>query len=216
MLLSCIFSGCGTNALSQTQPSSSVEKSTLEDISSLNIVEADFPEAYMVEQDNYFDYQPGPECSAFSSAYLLRHYGEEAVGLELYQDFPGKLPDGNGVYPQGIVSFFLDKGYEAEFVSDATVEDLKREIAKGAPVIVFIHGQEPVDNLHNTHYVPIIGYDEAYFYFAESSSGLANCKDEEDVAYNRKTEIETFEKLWVNIDGVWDHPYFSILPPSKE
>lgn len=179
-------------------------------------LEPDFPDSYMIEDNNYFDYQTGLECSAFASAYLLRHYGIEATGLELFKDYPGKLTDGTGVSPQGIETFFYGQGYEAKFICNATVEELKQEVAKGAPVIVFIHTVDPEVNLHYTHYVPVVGYDETYFYFAESLSDLANCKDEENLPYNRKTDIETFKKIWENIEGYWDYPYFSIKPQDGE
>lgn len=169
----------------------------------------DLPESYMVTGENYFDYQPGLECSAFSSAYILRHYGEEADGLTLYETFPGRL-SGGGAMPYGIKQFFKERGYEAEFKSDGTVEILKELLVKGAPVIVFIHVEEPYETTHNTHYIPLIGYDSEYLYFAESLTDYANCKDEKDVPYNRKTEIAKFERLWKNIDGTWDYPYFVI------
>lgn len=223
VLLGCALSGCKTqtspqedNATTETtfaEYSTEIETTSKEQTAATKI---DFPSTYMVENEkNYIDYQSGPDCSAFSSAYLLRHYGVKASGSQLFETFPGKLPDGNGVYPQGIVSFFLDQGYEAEFVCDATVEQLKQELAKGAPVIVFIHGAYPYTSTHNTHYVPIIGYDEMNFYFADSAAGLANCKDD-GLAYNRKTDIETFMKLWANIDSTWDYPYFSIIPPKVQ
>lgn len=166
-------------------------------------------ESYMVTGDNYFDYQPGLECAAFSSAYLLRYYGEEADGLTLYENFPNKLP-GGGVMPNGIKEFFSGRGYQAEFKSDGTVAVLKELLSQGAPVIVFIHVEEPYESTHNTHYIPLIGYDADYFYFAESLIDYANCKDEKDVPYNRKTEIAKFERLWANIDGTYDYPYFVI------
>lgn len=56
----------------------------------------------------------------------------------------------------------------------------------------------------------MVGYDEEYLYFAESIQGLANCENEENPVYNRKTELSKFERLWLNIDGVWDNPYFVI------
>lgn len=171
----------------------------------------DFSETYMVKQENQFAYQPGYECSAFASAYVLRHYGEKADAMELYPNFPNKLANGEGVYPKGIVKFFQDRGYEAEYVEDATVEEIKYEISsKKAPVIAHIHVEEPVETIHATHYVPIVGYDEENFYFAESLAYYANYKEEENLAYNRKTSIAQFEKLWDNIDGAYDQPYFRI------
>lgn len=173
---------------------------------------APVPDTYLITANNYFDYQPGLECAAFSSAYLLRHFGKAANGLELFKDFPGKLPDGNGVYPSGVEQFWDDlEGYSADFNSGGTVDELKELVSTGVPVIVFIHVEEPYTTTHATHYLPLIGYDEQYFYFAESLDYLANCKNEPDLSYNRKTEISKFERLWSNIDGVWDQPYFVIM-----
>lgn len=77
------------------------------------------------------------------------------------------------------------------------------------PVIVFIHVETNADSLHYTHYVPLVGYDENHFYFAESLPYKANYKDQ-NLPYNRKTDIETFKKLWKDIDGTWQKPYFKI------
>ena len=165
----------------------------------------------MITAENQFDYQPGLECSAFASAYVLRHFGEDAWGMELFEDFPGKLSVG-GVLPTGIEQFFREHagGYRAEFRRGGTIEDLKREVSKGVPVIVFIHVEEPYDTPHNTHYLPLIGYNSEYFYFAESLDYMANCKDEVGLRYNRKTEISKFERLWKNIDATWENPYFVV------
>lgn len=173
------------------------------------------PEAYLIASENYFDYQSGMECAAYSSAYLLRHYGSEADGLKLFETFPQKAPDG-GIMPYGIEAFFEKRGYDAEFNHDGTIEALKAEIHKGAPVIVFIHVRVPYTSTHDTHYVPLVGYDSEYFYFAESLAEFANCKDETGLSYNRKTKITDFEQLWKNIDGTWDNPYFSIAKPAPQ
>lgn len=213
LLLATSLFGCGntnmTFSASSDAASSQAEKTEGEPESMV------VPEAYMVEGDNYFDYQPGLECSAFSSAYLLRHYGEEADGLTLYEDFPGRLFEG-GAMPNGIEEFFNGRGYEAQFKSDGTVEVLKELVSRGAPVIVFIHVEEPYETTHNTHYIPLIGYDADYFYFAESLTDYANCKDEKGLAYNRKTEISKFERLWENIDSAWDYPYFEIAEKENK
>lgn len=179
---------------------------TMQDSSS-----ADFPESYMITAKNYFDYQSGLECSAFSSAYILRHYGEEADGVELFKTFPGKVQS-RGAPPQGIVKFFQNRGYEAEYKCDGTVEALKRELSKGVPVIVFIRVDEQTVG---THYVPLVGYDKDYFYFAESLPYMANCRAKQGVSYNRRTEISTFKRLWWSIDGIWNYPYFVIAKKTS-
>ncbi len=199
-----ITTGCSSTSSSSTgsySTSSSSEELNLDD----NIT---IPESYMIETSNQFDYQTGTECSAFASAYVLRHYGEEADGMELYETFPGKISE--GVSPNGILTFFNELDYEAEFITDGTIDDLKKELLKGAPVIVFIHVIVPYISPHITHYIPLVGYDSEYFYFAESLEDFANCKDEKDLPYNRKTEISNFELLWENIDGMWDNPYYKI------
>lgn len=199
------ITGCGKDTKSNTETPN--QEKTIGD------EEKSIPESYMITAKNYFDYQSGLECSAFSSAYVLRHYGEEADGVELFKTFPEKI-SGGGVSPDGIEKFFNKRGYEAEYKCNGTIENLKEQLSKGTPVIVFIHVSEPYTSTHNTHYVPLVGYDNEYFYFAESLSYLANCKDEKDVSYNRKTEISKFKRLWDNIDGVWDYPYFTISKKS--
>lgn len=170
----------------------------------------EFPTSYMVNRgNNYFDYQSGYECAAFASAYLLRYFGETASGLELFKTLPDKTPDGSGAYPKAIINLFESKGYEANYIVDASIETLKYEISKGNPVIVFIHVEVDAKSVHWTHYVPIVGYDEDYFYFAESLNDKANYK-EEGLPYNRRTDIATFKNLWKNVDGLWDYPYYQI------
>lgn len=168
-----------------------------------------FPHSFMIDSDNYYDYQDGMQCAAFSSAYVLRHFGEAAEGMDIFADFPNQAPDG-GIFPEGIVNYFKGKGYQAEFRQNGTVAEIKGLVSQGVPVIVFIHTEEPHKTVHSTHYIPVVGYDEEYLYFAESIQGLANCENEENPVYNRKTELSKFERLWLNIDGVWDNPYFVI------
>lgn len=164
----------------------------------------EYPPAVMNVSDNYFDYQSGLECSAYSSAYILRFFGEEADGKSLYENFPAKIPQ--GALPEGIVTFFRLQGYSITFKKNASIEELKQDISLGVPVISFIrvNMEEPY-----THYVPIIGYDEDYFYFAESLPYMVNCQDE-DLPYNRKTTIEEYKNLCRNVDGMYQCPYFVI------
>lgn len=213
LALAVVFSGCNPDAVVSEPDSAPAVDRPESSQAPPEPVSAAAPQAdletFMISSDNRIDFQTGLECSAFASAYLLRHFGEEADGFALYEDFPGKLSRG-GVMPNGIVEFFQGRGYRAEFESGGTVERLKELVGSGTPVIVFIHVKEPYSTTHDTHYVPMIGYDEEYFYLAESLPDYANCKDEADVPYNRKTEISKFIRLWENIDGVWDYPYFVV------
>lgn len=188
----------------------SCASTTYMDAQKADTTKKEYPVSYMIEDsNNYFDYQQNYECSAYSSSYVLRHYGEEADGITLFKTIPDKLPNDSGVYPSGIVKMFEKKGYDASFMVDASIDTLKYEVSKGAPVIVYIHVEADADTTHCTHYVPVIGYDEEYLYFAESLDYKANAKDEK-LPYNRKTEISEFMKLWENIEGIWNYPYFQI------
>lgn len=205
--------GCKKEDVAANVPDTTVSEVETSIAQPVTVEDEELQESYFVTGENYFDYQTGLECAAFSSAYILRHYGEEADAMELFETFPNKIPSG-GVFPRGIVNFFNDRGYEAEFRENGTIEELKKELCNGSPVIAFIHVSEPYESVHNTHYVPLVGYDEEYFYFAESLSDFANCQDEKGVSYNRKTDYEKFSRLWTNIDGYWENPYFVIENPE--
>lgn len=169
----------------------------------------DYPSSFLIKKENLIDYQPGFECSAFASSYVLRHYGENIRGLALFEVMPDKLEHDAGVYPSGITTLFKERGFDASLKTDATIEELKQELSRGAPVIVYIHADVDAPSVHYTHYVPIIGYDEDYFYFAESLEYKVTETDP-TLPYNRKTDIQTFERLWSNVDGYYEQPYFLI------
>ena len=118
---------------------------------------------------------------AFSTAYVLRHFGMKADGKELYTNFPSKVRSGN-VYPKGIKTNYY-KG---------NINTLKYEVSKGTPVIVFI---KVLKDRNNLHFVPVVGYDKEYIYLSESLGHLVNCNDD-NKSYNRKVPIDEFKKLW--------------------
>ena len=57
---------------------------------------------FVVSRQNRIDFQTGYKCAAYSVAYLLRHYGIEANGNDIYTDMPNKMKNGC-IYPIGIV-----------------------------------------------------------------------------------------------------------------
>jgi len=150
----------------------------------------DYPSNYLIQKNNRIDFQKNTECAAFSTAYLLRHFGIENQGEALYTNFPSKTRAGT-VYPKGIRTVLKTKGYKTNYYK-GNINTLKYEVSKGTPVIVFIKVQKDQNSLH---FVPVVGYDEKYIYLSESLRYLVNCDDEQK-GYNRKVPIYEFKKLW--------------------
>lgn len=143
---------------------------------------------FVISGANRIDIQDGYKCSAFSSAYLLRHWGVEAGGNELYGLMPNKMKDGY-VYPKGIQKLLPQYGFRVKYCA-GNIAALKNAVSIGSPVIVMIRIRPDKNWLH---YVPVVGYDEENIFVAESLAELANCDGQ---SYNRKIPIGEFKKLW--------------------
>ena len=154
-----------------------------------------YPANYVIQQNNRIDFQTNTECAAFSTAYVLRHFGMESEGEALYTHFPSKTRAGN-VYPKGIRTVLREKGFKTNYYK-GNINTLKYEVSKGTPVIVFIKVHKDSKNLH---FVPVVGYDKDYIYLSESLRYLVNCDDNNN-GYNRKVPINEFQKLW-NIKNI--------------
>lgn len=146
------------------------------------------PKQYMITTANYIDYQPHYECSGYASAYVLRSLGEDADGFKLYNDISNKNNDGT-VPPITLVKFLEEKGYSVKLCS-GTMMQLKHEVSKGTPVIVFVRTSPKEDYYH---YLPIVGYDEESIYAADSLKYKENAENE---YYNRIIGNSDFDKIW--------------------
>jgi uncharacterized protein YvpB len=167
----------------------------------------DYPDSYLITRNNRIDLQKKRECAAFSTAYVLRHFGIEADGDELYANFPSKMRSGN-VYPKGIRTMLRKKGFKTSYYK-GNVNTLKYEVSKGTPVVVFIKVHKERNNLH---FVPVIGYDKDYLYLSESLEHLINVKGDGN-SFNRRVPINEFKKLWdvKNINmPLYSNTYISI------
>ncbi|MEK4425991.1 cysteine peptidase family C39 domain-containing protein [Solibacillus sp. FSL K6-1523] len=149
-----------------------------------------YPTNYLIQKNNRIDFQTNLECAAFSTAYVLRHFGMEATGEALYTNFPSKTKAGN-VYPKGIRTVLREKGFKTNYFK-GNIDTLKYEVSKGNPVIVFVKTQKDRNHLH---FVPVVGYDMDYIYLSESLKHLVNYGDDHG-SYNRKVPINEFKKLW--------------------
>ncbi|WP_332645868.1 cysteine peptidase family C39 domain-containing protein [Lysinibacillus sp. 54212] len=150
----------------------------------------DYPSNYLIKRNNRIDSQNNRECAAFSTAYVLRHFGMDAEGEELYTNFPSKTRAGN-VYPKGIRTVLRKKGFKTNYYK-GNIDTLKYEVSKGTPVIAFIKVHKDRNDLH---FVPVVGYDKEYIYLSESLREMVNCNGDSN-NYNRKVPINEFRELW--------------------
>ncbi|KAA8745244.1 hypothetical protein FE296_25425 [Paenibacillus sp. UASWS1643] len=162
------------------------------------------PSTYYIQSSNRLDMQKNYECAAFSSAFVLRHFGLEANGTKLYETYPRKLLDGT-VYPKAVVVFFKKLGYRAMYLR-GNVNTLKKQISQGVPVILFIRVHPKQRYLH---FVPVVGYDETHFYLAESLDHKTNCDEE---YYNRKISISELNTLWSSWLPFCQNSYIVVHP----
>lgn len=145
-------------------------------------------EQFVITKENRIDMQKGFQCSAFSTAYVLRHFDKEVDGGTLYSVMPHKMKSGY-VYPKGVYDMLRSYGMKVKYCR-GNLNALKVDLQKGNPVIVMIRVQKDKDWLH---YVPVVGFDEEHIFLAESLSELINCKN---VLYNRRLRNEEFMQLW--------------------
>lgn len=160
------------------------------------------PKEYMITTDNYFDYQRHYECSGYASAYALRSLGEEADGVELYYQFEDKNSDGT-LAPGYLWENLRRLGYTSGLYFGRVI-DLKHAVSKGTPVVALIKVYTDKPYLH---YVPIVGYDEEYFYIADSLDYMVNADGEN---YNRRVSIREFKELWKNDVFFVDNIYLTV------
>ena len=143
---------------------------------------------FAVDKESRINIQKGNECSGYAASYLLRHYDIPASGTEIYQKMPFKASDG-GVPPSGIRKVLRSYGFHVRYCA-GNLNALKRELCKGAPVIVFIRVRKDKRWLH---YVPVVGFDGDSLFLADSAAGSVNCSGK---PYNRVISTKDFMALW--------------------
>lgn len=143
---------------------------------------------YLLSVPNRIDFQRSTECSGFSAAHMLRSFGVEADGNELYARMPGKLRNG-AVLPKNLKKILQKSGFKVSYCR-GSLNTLKGVLSGGKRVIAFVKTRKDKRWLH---YVHIVGYDEAHIFIADSLRELVNCNTEH---YNRSLTNEEFLKLW--------------------
>lgn len=141
------------------------------------------PEFFCAGAENRIDYQTDGKCAAYAAAYLIRHFGEEADGEELFREL--KRPFGFAS-ANSIADILRRRGHRAK-ACHGSIDTLKQRLTEGNPIIVFIRISR------DTHYAVVVGYDEQYVYLADSLAENANASEEQ---YNRVLRAEDFEAVW--------------------
>lgn len=141
------------------------------------------PEFFCAGAENRIDYQTDGKCAAYAAAYLIRHFGEEADGEELFSEL--KRPFGFAS-ANSIADILRRRGHRAK-ACHGSIDTLKQRLTEGNPIIVFIRISG------DTHYAVVVGYDEQYVYLADSLAENANASEEQ---YNRVLRVEDFEAVW--------------------
>lgn len=143
---------------------------------------------YLIRAKNRMDRQRSTECSGYSSAHVLRSFGIEADGKEMYAKMPGKLRNG-AVLPRNLKKVLEEMGFTVSYRS-GNKETLKAELCRGNRVIAFIRTRLGKKWLH---YVSVVGYNEKEIFIADSLDETINCKEE---FFNRRLSWEEFMKYW--------------------
>ncbi|HHY61695.1 MAG TPA: hypothetical protein GYA11_01810, partial [Firmicutes bacterium] len=84
-------------------------------------------ESVWIEAPNRFEIQGKNECTGFAVAYVLRHFGIEVTGKEIYDAVRFKLPSGR-VLPRGPINELRRHGIQAQ-VYTGTLNTLKARLS---------------------------------------------------------------------------------------
>ena len=157
-----------------------------------------YEKEYILKEQNRMAYQKTTECSGFSTAYVLRSFGMEADGNDIYAKISRKMKNG-AVLPRTLKRAIQGYGYDVKYVK-GSLETIKADLSERKRVIVLVKTRLDKNWLH---YVSIVGYDEENIFIAESLDYLTNCEEQ---YYNRKLTNHEFLKFWDTRE--WYMPFY--------
>ncbi|MBC9784829.1 C39 family peptidase [Heliobacterium chlorum] len=158
------------------------------------------PSSYHVPREASFEVQGHNQCSAFSTACLLRSLGKDVKGAEVYREINFKIPLSGYVLPKGIMTYLEQEGLHPS-IFQGTIDTLKERIRLGYPVIVLVG-----NGLLWQHYMTILGYDdekgELYFFDSKKETD-----ENGSMPGNRTLQEDYFLSLWDNGLPWFHHMY---------
>lgn len=149
--------------------------------------EDEIPESFMISDPVRIDRQGANMCSGYALALILRYYGEDITGEEVYNGFAEKDPDGS-VWMGTMIDYIDATGKYKATLYTGTLDNLKEALNKGYPVLIAGKVSYEETGLHD---MVLTGYDKDYVYIADSYL----FKEESDY-YNRKVDYDEFAFMW--------------------
>lgn len=166
-------------------------------------ITGNIPSKYSISKLNSFEIQSKSECSAFSAAYILRHFDREAKGSEIYKTMSYKLPASGYVLPKGLLEFFQKENLNARLFR-GNIDTLKIRVSEGTPVIVLVG-----NHIQWQHYMTVVGYNtglkEIYFF-----NSRKEYDENGEKPGNRTLSEDDFLGLWNNGLPFFNHIYFVV------
>ena len=162
------------------------------------------PEKFDVPINTGFELQGKSQCAAFSTAFVIRNFGQKAKGSEVYARMHYKIPVSGYVLPKGIITYLETQGFRpAIFKGD--INSLKASLVQGNNPVIVIVG----NGFFWQHYMTLVGYNtekqELYFF----DSGRDN-DENAGIQGNRTMTEEYFLKWWNNGLPIFNHVYITV------
>jgi hypothetical protein len=150
-----------------------------------------------------FEVQGRNQCAAFSTAFVLRNFGQPAKGSEVYSELPYKIPISGYVLPKGIVTYLKTKGFSPR-VLKGDLNTLKSKLVEDSNPLIVLVG----NGVFWQHYMTLVGFDneKSELYFFDSGRE----KDENaELPGNRTMTKEYFLKWWDNGLPIFNHVFIT-------
>lgn len=150
-----------------------------------------------------FELQGKNQCAAYSTAFVLRNWGKQAKGREVYAKIPFKIPISGYVLPKGVISYLQSQGLKPAIYKGDLSSLKARLVQEKAPMIVLVG-----NGFFWQHYMTLVGFndDKSELYFVDSGKG----NDENaELPGNRTMTVDYFLKWWGNGLPVFNHVYIT-------
>ncbi len=151
-----------------------------------------------------FDRQSMNQCAGYVASFVLRYYGFDLSGGDVYREMVYFRYYSYGIMPGKLVKTLNAHGLKANMYRGRT-EHLYYYISRDIPVIVLIG-----EGLRWQHYLVLLGYnrDLSKFYFYDPSRGPLSGVS--PYPGNRVMDKEEFTSLWQNRVPFYNNLYIPV------